>query len=144
MSFEYYAFPLAADKLIGRLDHPKCSLPESVEQHLHLLITTTFGELPGDDRFGCCIWEYDFDNLTSSHKVKEFIGQSLMETILRYERRLTGPRIDLKLGQLDPGGAPCGQRLKKIISVRITGYLQDTNEAFEFRDSFFTGPLSYQ
>ena len=144
MNHECYSFPLAAEMLIRRSEHPKCSLPRSVEQHLHLLITTAFGELPTDRRFGCCIWDYDFDNLTSSHKVKEYIRQSLLEAILQYEKRLITPRIELVLGQVDPRDTSGSCRMKKIIHIYIAGYLQYTNDPFEYRDSFFTGPLSYQ
>ncbi len=125
-------------------DHPTCSLQQSVAQHLHLIITTSFGELPADENFGCSIWEHDFDNITSAHKIKEFIRESLQSSIEQYEKRLDNVRIDLLISQEELANSPQGARVKKKITVTITGLLRSTNEKFVYEDSFFTGPLAYQ
>lgn len=143
---EYYSLPLAVDKIMKkreeRQDLARCTMQQSVIQHLHLLLTTAFGEFPADERFGCGIWENDFDNVTSAHKLREYIRQTLHQSIQEQEGRLGNVRVDVLLRQEELPGQ--GMRnIKKKIDVTITGVLQLTNERLSFRDSFFVGPLSY-
>jgi phage baseplate assembly protein W len=142
MQLEYYSLPFSLERVMRRQEHPKCSLHQSVVQHLHLLITTAFGEFPGDEQFGCSIWDHDFDNVTSAHKLKEYMRQSLLQSVERHEKRLGNTRVEILLRQEEVPEAN-GHRVKKKIDISITAILQLTNEKFAFRDSFFVGPLSY-
>ena len=142
MQLEFYSLPLAVEKIMRQQEHPKCSLQQSVMQNLHLLLTTSYGGLPGDERFGCSIWEHDFDNVTSVHKLKEFIRQSLLEAIQEYEKRLGNVRAEVLMRQ-EELASDDGRIIKKRIDISITGVLKLTNEPFNYRDSFFVGPLSY-
>src|SRR5690606_5273713 len=144
MKQQFYCLPFSFAGIMQKKDHPTCSLQQSVAQHLHLIITTSFGELPWDENFGCSIWEHDFDNITSAHKIKELIKESLQSSIEHYEKRLVNVRIDLLIGQEELPNSIHGARVKKKISITISGLLQSTNEKFIYEDSFFTGPLSYQ
>ena len=144
MKQQFYTLPLNFAGVMQKKEHATCTLQQSVAQHLHLIITTAFGELPADENFGCSIWDHDFDNLTSSHKIKEFIRQSLLSAIERYEKRLFNVRIDLIIRQEELTNHTNGCRIKKKITITITGWLLSTNEKFIYEDSFFTGPLSYQ
>src|SRR3954469_24993622 len=99
MSLQFYSLPLALEHIIQKKELPKCTLQQSVEQHLHLILTTAFGELPADEHFGCCIWEHDFDNLASTNKLKEVIKQSLFTSIQQYEKRIYQVRIELSIRQ---------------------------------------------
>jgi len=144
MKQNYYTLPLSFAGIMQKKDHPTCTLQQSVAQHLHLIITTAFGELPADENFGCSIWEHDFDNITSGHKIKEFIKDSLQSSIDHYEKRLGNVRIDLLISQEELMNSKQGARVKKKINITITGLLQSTNEKFMYEDNFFTGPLSYQ
>ena len=139
----FYSLPLALHQVMQKKEHPKCSLQQSVAQHLHLIITTAFGELPADESFGCGIWEHDFDNSTGTNKIKEWILQSLLASIQQYEKRLNGVRIELTIRQ-EVTDLNSGCRVKKRFQVTITSTLRATNEKFTFQDTFFTGPLSYQ
>src|SRR3990170_9025850 len=99
MQLEFYSMPLMPGNIIDRKEHKKCSLQQSVVQQLHLLITTSFSELSTDDSFGCSIWDYDFDNLTSGTRLKEIIRQSLLQTIGLHEKRLKNVRLELSVRQ---------------------------------------------
>lgn len=144
MQLEYYSLPLLLDRVMNKQEHPKISLQQSVIQYLHLLTTTAFGEFPGDHDFGCSIWDYDFDNVTSAHKLKEIIRQSLLQAIQQHEKRLSNIRVELMIFQEEmQERAKAGSRVKKRIDISITGILQSTNEKLNFKDSFFIGPLSY-
>lgn len=140
---EYYTLPLDLGKVMRQEEHPKCSLIESVKHHLHLLVTTAFGEFPEDPGFGCGIWEFDFDNLTSAHKLREYIRESLQASVLQHEQRVGHLRVTIGLRQEEVPEQE-SSRVKKRIDVTIAGVLVSTNEPFVYRDSFFVGPLSYQ
>lgn len=142
MPQEYYSLPLAVDRLMLRQEHPKCSLQQSVAQNLHLLLTTAFGEFPGDEQFGCSIWDNDFDNITSAPKQKEQMRQSILLSVQRYEKRLSKVRIELMMQQEELPDIN-GKRIKKRIDVSVTGTLNLTNDKFMRKYSFFVGPLSY-
>lgn len=144
MKQQFYSLPLTFAGIMQKKDHPICTLQQSVAQHLHLIITTAFGELPAEENFGCSIWEHDFDNITSAHKIKEYIRESIHNSIEHYEKRLANVRIDLLISQEELMNTNYGARVKKKITITITGLLQSTNERFVYEDSFFTGPLSYQ
>ena len=143
MQLEYFSLPLALDKVMRQQEHPRSTLQQSVIHHLHLLLTTAFGEFPGDERFGCGIWDHDFDNVTSAHKLKELIRQSLLKSIQDYEKRLGNVRVELMIVQEELVEGVSSRRVKKRINVSVAGVLQSTNEPLLFRDSFFVGPLSY-
>jgi phage baseplate assembly protein W len=144
MKNHFYKLPLSLAGLMRKKDHLTCTLKQSIAQHLHLIITTAYGELPVDENFGCCIWEYDFDNITSTHKIKEYIRESLAEAIIRYEKRLGNIRVELEIGQEELASQQNGCRVKKKITITVSGVLNATNEKFIYEDSIFTGPLSYQ
>lgn len=143
MQLEFYSLPLVVDRIMHKQEHAKCSLQQSVIQHLHLLLITAFGEFPADEGFGCGIWDHDFDNVTSAHKLKEFIRQSLLQSVQQHEQRLSNVRVEILLRQEEVSEGVDRHRVKKKIDVTITGMLQSTNERLNYRDSFFVGPLSY-
>jgi len=143
MQLQYFSLPLDFGKVMRQEEHPRVSIQQSVIQHLHLLLTTAFGEFSGDEDFGCGIWDHDFDNVTSAHKLKEIIRQSLLKSIQEKEKRLTGVRVDLLIIQEDVPETSGMHSVKKKINITITGVLQLTNERLNFRDSFYVGPLSY-
>ena len=144
MNFQYHSLPFALDKIMQQKELPKCSLQQSVAQHLHLIATTAFGELPADENFGCSIWDLDFGNLSSVNKTKESIKHSLLLSIQLYEKRLGNVRVDLLMGQEEPAVKAAGHCIKKVIHITVAGVLKSTNEAFRYHDRFYTGPLSYK
>jgi phage baseplate assembly protein W len=143
MQLDYYSLPLALNQLTGKHDLPKCSLKQSVNQHLYLILTTSFDEFKCDPSFGCAIWDNDFDNVTSGHKVKENIRQSLLQSIQQYEKRISGVRVELMIVQEElPDSRGATRRVKKKIDITISSILKLTNEKHIYRDSFFLGPYS--
>ncbi len=143
MQLEYFSLPLSLERIMHQQELGKSSLQQSVVQHLHLLLTTSFGEFAGDISFGCGIWDHDFDNVTSAHKLKELIRQSLLNTIQEQEKRLRQVRVEINLQQEESAESKNSKTIKKRIEIGISAILQATNEKFSFRDSFFVGPLSY-
>jgi phage baseplate assembly protein W len=143
MQLEYYSLPMAVENVMRKQELSKCSLEQSVMQHLHLLITTAFGEFPADEHFGCSIWDHDFDIVTSAHKLKELIRQSLLVSIQEQEKRLGNVRVEIVMKQEEIPAQDSGRRVKKKIDITIIGTLKLTNERFAYKNNFFVGPLSY-
>jgi hypothetical protein len=142
MQLEYYSLPIALHRILYKQELQKCSLQQSIIQHLHLLVTTSFGEVPGNERFGCNIWDNDFDNVTSPHKLKEIIRQSLLQSIQEQEKRITNVKVELVIFQDELADISGARRIKKRIDLAVSAIIQLTNERIQFRDTFFIGPFS--
>ncbi len=143
MQLEFYSLPMIFEGLMRGQEHPRCNLQQSVFQHLHLLLTTAFGGFPADERFGSRIWEHDFDNVTSAHKLKEMFKESLLQSIQEHEKRLSNVYVEIMLREEELISGEQSRKIKKRIEIGITGLLNLTNERFAYRDTFFVGPLSY-
>jgi phage baseplate assembly protein W len=140
---DYYTLPLRPDKLLKGEMHDKCKLKTSIEQHILLILTTAFGEMQQDELFGCDIWDCDFDNITAGNKIRERIKLSIQQSILKYEERLQSVKVDVFIKEQELNSTLNGRHVKKRLDVVITAVNKITSEQFTYRDSFFTGPLSY-
>lgn len=143
MQFDYYTLPLELGSIIKKQELPKCPLKQSVAHHLHLILTTSFGELLCDEAFGNGLWDEDFDNVSYRSRQKEAILQSLVRAVQKYEQRLEKVRVQLAVNQEEITPVTTEARVKKKMSITITGTLKATNEPITYRDSFFISPLAY-
>ncbi|MGJ7030467.1 GPW/gp25 family protein [Niabella hirudinis] len=143
MLHQYYQLPLELGKIVGKKEMKKCALKESIAHHLHLMLTTAFGELLSDEQFGNRLWEEDFDNVSYRNKQKEKILLSLGTTIARFEKRIEKVRIEMQVQQEE---TPFGVRdpgMKRKLAFTITAVITATNEPITYRDGFFISPLAY-
>jgi len=138
---EYYKIPLHLGKVTQKREIPKCSLPDSVAQMIHLIVTTGYGECKSNPTFGSEIWEKDFENIANSQAYRENLRKSIQSTLEKQEPRLTGIRVDIQMEQVDY--MLFTRRAKSRIKIKVTGLLTKTNEPFSYSDQFFIGPLSY-
>jgi len=143
MRHKYYTLPLDPESLMQKKEHPGCNLKQSVSHHLHLIVTTAFGEMQSDADFGNSIWEHDFDNLTTRAKQQEWMKDSLVQAIKKHERRLDTIKVEVQVKQEELNALTTERRVKKRLDIYITGRLTATSEDITFRDSFFVSPLSY-
>jgi phage baseplate assembly protein W len=144
MKQHYYSLPLRLDEVIQGQHLSVGSLEESIDQHLHLLITTSFGEIEYDKTFGCIVWETDFDNLTTVNKLRDEIKQSVAEIIQKYEPRLERIKVDVTIRQEELPARINGRHVKKRIILQVNGIVKFTRRPYSFTDRFFAGPLSYE
>lgn len=140
---KYYSLPLDPECLMQKKEHPGCTLKQSVAGHLHLIVTTAFGEMQGEHEFGNAIWEHDFDNLTTRSKQQELMKESLTKAVRQHEKRLDTVKVEVTVKQEEMVALATTSRIKKRLDILITGRLTATSENIVFRDSFFVGPLSY-
>lgn len=138
----FLQLPLRPEVLVQKQDHDRCTLAESVSQHIHLMITSRLYENKHDSRFGNELWENDFSNLTKNNAVKEKIKQSLLGNILQYEKRLEKIRVDLSVSQEDVN-LNLNHRMKERIVIEVTGLLKPTGDPFIHHEYFYVAPLSY-
>lgn len=137
----YYQLPLDLEGVLERRQLPRCSLQESIAQHLYLMLTTYFGESRFEPSFGCEVWEQDFEALTTL-QWKDNVQRSIEESIRRYEPRLERPNVQVGLSDFELKGV--NQRIRKRLEVSISAVLQRTNEPFSFKASMFVAPLSVE
>ncbi|MFT4093775.1 MAG: GPW/gp25 family protein [Niabella sp.] len=144
MSFHnYYKLPFNIGAIPAKKELPRCSLKESISHHLHLILTTSFGELYSDGDYGSGLWEEDFDNVSYRNKQKESILKSITESIMKYEKRIERVKVEMNVQQDESMSKSEDPRIKRKIDFLITALIVATNEKIVYRDSFFTSPLAY-
>lgn len=146
MNQDFYTLPLNTANLITNKEVDKCSLKQSIAHHIHLINTSYFGECSFDETYGCSIWDVDFDNLSSSTKIKEVIRKSLLIALEKHEKRLSRVRVEVNIKQEEqenPSSIKKNILIKKKVTLKVKGKVEKTNEEFIYNEYFFIGPLSY-
>ncbi|MDC1161810.1 GPW/gp25 family protein [Tenacibaculum sp.] len=143
MTRSYFTLPFNAKKIIKNEEHHKCDLKQSIVHQIHLINTTCFGECSFDESFGCSIWEIDFDNLSSTNRIKEAIIKSLLESLKKHEKRLSKIAIEVDIKQEELSGLAKNTIVKKKVVIKLKARIEKTNENFSYQEYFYIGPLSY-
>jgi phage baseplate assembly protein W len=139
----YYSLPLQTKKIVSHKEAEQCSIQESISNFIHLITTTHFGECTFDESFGCSIWSVDFDNLTTTNKLKDIITTSLHESITNKEKRLKNITLKVVIKQDEFINNTNLNRVKKRVDIKINGVICLTNETFSCIEKFYIAPLSY-
>lgn len=139
----YYHIPLRLNKITSNENLQKADLARSIADYIYLIITTRFGECSFDESFGCYIWNVDFDNLTSTHKLRDLISESIAENIVEKERRLKKTEVKVSIRQEELKEEQKSTRIKKRVDIKINGLIKKTNEPFSTIESFYIAPFSY-
>ncbi|UOQ68861.1 GPW/gp25 family protein [Hymenobacter volaticus] len=139
MSHDYYRLPLNFEELLQRRPLARCSVQESIAQHLYLMLTTHFGESRFDPGFGCVVWEQDFEALTNM-RWKDNVQRSVEQSIREREPRLEQVKVVVGVEDFEIKGI--NQRIRKRLDVTVRAVLHRTNEPFAFRANLFVAPLS--
>jgi len=139
MSNDCYRLPLNFEDLLQRRHLPRCSVQESVAQHLYLMLTTHFGESRFDPGFGCVVWQQDFEAMTNM-RWKDNVQRSVEQSIAEREPRLEQVKVVVAVEDFEMRGV--NQRIRKRLEVTVRAILHRTNEPFAFRASLFVAPLS--
>ncbi|MFD2721308.1 GPW/gp25 family protein [Hymenobacter monticola] len=139
MSATYYRLPLDLEGILERRQLPRCSVQESIAQHLYLMLTTHFGESRYEPEFGCQVWEQDFEAMTTM-RWKDSVQKSVEQAIREFEPRLV--RAQAQVAVMDFELKNVNQRIRKRLEVTINAALHRTDEPFAFQASLFVAPLS--
>jgi len=139
MSATYYRLPLDFEDLLERQHLPRCTVQESIAQHLYLMLTTYFGESRFEPEFGCQVWEQDFEAMTTM-RWKDEVQRSVEQSIRDFEPRLVQARAQIAVTDFELKNVH--QRIRKRLEVTVTAALHRTNEPFAFQASLYVAPLS--
>ncbi|SHF23930.1 Gene 25-like lysozyme [Fodinibius roseus] len=143
MKHSYYSLPLRLGKVIRKKELARCSLEDSISDHIHLMITSHFNENKHDDKFGNSIWENEFGNISENHTIREEINRSVLRCINRYEPRLEQVRVNIRWLQEETGGGSI-KRLSKRLDITITGTITVNRKPFSHEEQCYIAPMSYK
>lgn len=121
----------------------RISVNNSIHNMIHLIVTTSFGEMRHNPLFGCDLWKFDFENIYNVSHFKEELKKSLRNSILDNEKRLVNTNVDLQIEQVEVPTKVSNKRIKIRIIFSVSGIIEKTNEVFSHQDKFYIGPLSY-
>lgn len=138
-----YKKPFSFKNVLKGGDLETTTVGYSISQHIELIIFTHFGEHRFNKQFGCAIWEYDFELITSHWKWEEKFKTSLLNAVKLAESRIShiAIQIDLAEAEMIIFNADANH-IKKKLTVNIDALINDTGENYHFNTELFLGPLS--
>lgn len=146
MDNRHLRLPVNFGDLMRGRELERCrAVPESISQHIHLLLTTRPGENRFDPDYGCAIWDLDFELIISEGTWKETFRASVVEALFQYEKRLDAVQVDVGLETIERVFGMRRQpevRRKAVVMVRAT--MVETGEPFSFRTELYLSPLSVE
>lgn len=145
MKQAYYKLPLNISRFFTEGNHrlQQCSEVESIDQFLGLLLRTCPGEHSFDPKFGCRIWELDFENVYSRGKWEGRFTQYVREAIVENEKRIKDVNIQLKVRDVLKEEAYMDSvTIRKCVDIFIEATVISTNGRSRFMHRIYLGPLS--
>lgn len=142
MDDQNYSLPLAPDRIMAGLPHPKSPEKEAIHQHLYLLMVTHFDESRFDSRYGCALWNHDFA-VMSQIKWKDLIRESMEEAVRLFERRLVNVKVRVEMEEFEVL-TKTNNYVRKRVGIEIKATIKRTNEPFVFFERIFISPLSIE
>lgn len=118
-------------------------LGKSISNYLELIIFTRKGEHRFNRDFGCAIWDLDFELIVSESLWEEKFRKSLLESITRYEWRITQVAVKVNISEVEtffPKRKVA--EIKKKVMIYVEGNMVETGERYAFSTSLFLSPLS--
>jgi phage baseplate assembly protein W len=143
MPSSFLNIPVDFSSITKKAELRRININQSIHNMLHLILTTSYGEVKFDPSFGCEIWLHDFETIYNPQTFKEILKKSLLQSIRNNEKRLTNVSIDFQFEQKEIISKIKNKRFKTRIVILINGLIEETNEPFGHRETFFIGPLSY-
>jgi len=143
---KYYRFPINFGKLIRKGELPVCSMEKSIAQNIYLILTSEFGEYRFDESYGCSVWEHDFENIISINSWKDRMAQSVKQSLLFHENRLSNTMVRIDIGQeeLAMQGKEHINRIKKCVDITVSGTIVETNQPFPpYKQRLYISPFSF-
>ncbi|MBD3661282.1 MAG: GPW/gp25 family protein [Arenibacter algicola] len=141
MANEFLQIPLKLNLITAQQHLKRCSLNDSVTNMIRLISTTHYGENKQDDTLGNELWENDFETVDNIQAFKERLSESLQNTLIRHEKRLSNIKVSVGFEQVLT--TVYKRRVRQRIQISIEGTIRKTNETFKHQEVFFMGPLSY-
>ena len=141
---QYLKLPVNFMGILKEGKQEVCSFEESVAQYLMMMITSRYGEVVSRADFGSAIWELEFNQLVKVHEWEETVQKSLVDTITKYENRLTDLKVDVSLDEIDSNLDNIDGRseVRKQAYISVEGKLKHSGTRFTFNTQLLVSPLS--
>lgn len=141
-----YTIPISFKTLMRKdRKHTECTLRESVQQNILLVLTTHFGEWRYDETYGCEIWDREFEALEENETWITIIENSVTKALQLHEPRLIDLRVIVRVKQEErkerPEDKDSPKRVRKLLLVETTGILHN-DEQFKYVRPFYYSPIS--
>ena len=88
-------------------------------------------------------WNIDFDNLTSTSKLRYAIAESITKTLIVHETRISNIDVVVDIIQDEFLGEEKHRRVKKRVDITVNAVKKQTNETYSCVERFFIAPLAY-
>jgi len=140
----YYTFPLDTGGLIEKQPHRLCDLKDSIRMNIDLIIKTHYNENRFNREYGCLIWNKDYSTITNVADWKDEMKSLMLHSIEQNEPRLKDVKLNLDMEDAEIMEKYRDQplRLKKKITIQISGIIKHLNEPFQHYEFLFFSPLS--
>jgi len=144
MNHPYYQIPIKFSALTTRNeDLANCGLPQSIAQNIYIIITSKFKEHRFDESYGCELWNMDFELITNENLWIEKIRKSIHISVSKYEKRLDGIEVTVKILQEEQVSRYNNTKaVKKKLEIRIEGKVTETGEPYFSEMNIYLSPLS--
>lgn len=143
MSDFLYNKPFRLKNILENKDLAEADLGKSISQNIELIIFTRYGEHRHNKKFGCEIWDLDFELIVSETIWEEKFRQSLLKSITDYEPRLYRVEVEIKMTEVEKVFSVRNvTEIKKKVDISIWGKMNITGEKYYFNTGLFLSPLS--
>ena len=143
MATPFLRLPLNCEKVTEGEHLPQCSLKDSIENHVKLILVTKFGENRFNLAYGCEVWEFDFQRIASFNSWRDKIVVSVKESIKSNEKRLYD--VVVKLMVEDEESVNDTKKtvvVRKCLRFDITAKLKLTGSTINVSPTLYISPFS--
>ena len=141
---QYYSLPLDFQAITKKKDIKVCNFYRSIAQNIFIILTTKYGECRFYSDFGSEVWEWDFQHIPNENTWIAQMTNLITKTIVKYETRLYDIKVEMNIKQEEiMDTAKVAFRIKRKMEVVVTGIVKETREPFNFRQSLFLSPISF-
>jgi phage baseplate assembly protein W len=140
---KYLKLPIDFSGMLHGGTQNRCLIEESIAQYIMMQITSRYGEVAGRSDFGSDIWELEFNQLVKIYEWEERVRVSLLESIVKYETRLTDVKVGVSLSEIDTDiDSEKYSQVRRKAVINVSGNIIQTGIAFNFNTSLYVSPLS--
>jgi phage baseplate assembly protein W len=141
----YYKIPFDFGSVMEGSSVATCDLPESIAQHIQLIITTRQAENRFDADYGNPVWDIDFENSISDARWQEQLRVLILDKLQKYEKRIFNISVAVHSEWVEKTW-PLKKftEIKKKVTVLVNSQLVDTEEKFTFKTEIYISPMAVE
>ncbi|MFD1604350.1 GPW/gp25 family protein [Flavobacterium artemisiae] len=137
---KYLKYPVNFKSLLKGSQENFCKIDESIAYNIMMIITTSFGEIPEDPRYGTIIWDLEFNQHIKKRDWEDLVRKSLYESIVEYEKRLILSNVIISLDEIDD--SELTRSIRRKVSINVKGSIIESQIPFNFQTKLNISPIS--